>query len=257
MARLPNSTRPKFTVRIAGPASVRDGAVANRPPGARATDTPARWPAKVGPEKRLPVNERTPLPAPMERAPSPTPRPANPIPPMRPLKPPMWPPKAPTQAAPRPPKLPMRPPPKMWPPPKPPWPPPKPPPRAAAARVMSGTASSSTALTATPGFNTGRTLPSLANFDFAIVGTAASDCAWPKVPDANMALSLDTVPASPPDACVTDHPLSRDSPDEPRIGVDGSDFLDWPEVQMWPARVVADQLVLHFEVAGGRLVLKQ
>jgi hypothetical protein len=110
---------------------------------------------------------------------------------------------------------------------------------------------------ATPGFNTGRTLPSLANFDFAIVGTAASDCAWPKVPDANMALSLDTVPASPPDACVTDHPLSRDSLDEPRIGVDGSDFLDWPEVQMWPARVVADQLVLHFEVAGGRLVLKQ
>src|SRR5262245_18821338 len=70
---------------------------------------------------------------------------------------------------------------------------------------MSGTASSSTAVMATPGFNTGRTLPSLANFDFAIVGTAASDCAWPKVPDANMALSLDTVPASPPDACVTDH----------------------------------------------------
>jgi len=50
-----------------------------------------------------------------------------------------------------------------------------------------------------------------------------------------MTLSLDTVPASPPDACVTDHPLSRDSLDEPRIGVDGSDFLDWPEVQMWPA----------------------
>jgi hypothetical protein len=49
---------------------------------------------------------------------------------------------------------------------------------------------------ATPGFNTGRTLPSLASFDFAIVGTAASDCAWSKVPDANMALSLDTVPAS-------------------------------------------------------------
>src|SRR5215510_371761 len=103
---------------------------------------------------------------------------------------------------------------------------------------MSGTASSSTAVMATPGFNTGRTLPSLANFDFAIVGTAASDCAWPKVPDANMALSLDTVPASPPDACVTDHPLSRDSLDEPRIGVDGSDFLDWPEVQMWPARAM-------------------
>src|SRR5262245_4702472 len=103
---------------------------------------------------------------------------------------------------------------------------------------MSGTASSSTAVMATPGFNTGRTLPSLANFDFAIVGTAASDCAWPKVPDANMALSLDTVPASPPDACVTDHPLSRDFLDEPRIGVDGSDFLDWPEVQMWPARAM-------------------
>jgi len=91
----------------------------------------------------------------------------------------------------------------------------------------------------TPVFNTGRTLPSLANFDFAIAGTAASDCAWPKFPDANMALSLDTVSASPPDACVTDHPLSRDSLDEPRIGVDGSDFLNWPEAQMWPARVVA------------------
>jgi hypothetical protein len=39
--------------------------------------------------------------------------------------------------------------------------------------------------------------------------------------------------------------------------MDGSDFLDWPEVQMWPARVVADQLVPHFEVAGGRLVVKQ
>src|SRR5262249_19588630 len=109
MARLPNTTRPKFTVRIAGPASVRDGAVANRPPDTRATDTPARWPAKVGPEKRLPANERILLPAPMERAPSPTPRPANPIPPMRPLKPPLWPPNAPTRAAPRPPKLPRAP----------------------------------------------------------------------------------------------------------------------------------------------------
>jgi hypothetical protein len=59
-----------------------------------------------------------------------------------------------------------------------------------------------------------------------------------------MALSLDTVPASPPDACVTDHPLSRDSLDEPRIGVDNSDFLDWPEAQMWPARVVAAAAVL-------------
>ena len=55
---------------------------------------------------------------------------------------------------------------------------------------MSGTASSSTAAVATPVFNTGRTFPSLANFDFATGGTAASGCVWPKFADADMALSL-------------------------------------------------------------------
>jgi hypothetical protein len=43
---------------------------------------------------------------------------------------------------------------------------------------------------ATPVFNTGRTFSSLANFDFATGGAAASGCVRPKFADADMALSL-------------------------------------------------------------------
>src|SRR5262249_13930996 len=89
----------------------------------------------------------------------------------------------------------------------------KPPPRASAARVMSGTASSSTAAAATPVFNTGRTFPSLAIFDFATGGTAASGCVWPKFADADMALSLDAVPASR---------RPTRSPDKPHAGMDSA-----------------------------------
>jgi hypothetical protein len=50
--------------------------------------------------------------------------------------------------------------------------------RRSGRRLMSGTASSSTAAVATPVFNSGRTFPSLVSFDFATGGTAASGWSW-------------------------------------------------------------------------------
>jgi len=85
---------------------------------------------------------------------------------------------------------------------------------------MSGTASSSTAAVATPVFNTGRTFPSLAIFDFATGGTAASGCVWPKFADADMALSLDAVPASR---------RPTRSPDKPHAGVDSAPCQPGPD----------------------------
>src|SRR5262245_12104204 len=57
MARLPNTPRPKWAVRIPDPATVRTEAVANRPPLIRAVATP-RAEVTGRPAKLRPENER-------------------------------------------------------------------------------------------------------------------------------------------------------------------------------------------------------